>query len=218
MLEPAKTYEQVLANFKWQIPDRFNMAHAVCTRWALDSPDKVAIIEHMQDGPVRKTSFLQLEEMSNRFANLLVKSGIGRGDRVALLLPQSRETAAAHVAIYKIGAIAVPLAMLFGVEAVQYRLQNSGAKALIISAASRENVSEVLPGLEALQVVFCIDGKLDIAPHIHDESGALSDTFETVDTAADDAAIHQSLGGTRPFVVAIWVGLLTSAALGIHLI
>ena len=163
MLEPAKTYEQVLANFKWQIPDRFNMAHAVCTRWALDSPDKVAIIEHMQDGPVRTTSFLQLEEMSNRFANLLVKSGIGRGDRVALLLPQSRETAAAHVAIYKIGAIAVPLAMLFGVEAVQYRLQNSGAKALIISAASRENVSEVLPGLEALQVVFCIDGKLDIA-------------------------------------------------------
>jgi acetyl-CoA synthetase len=196
MLEPAKTYEQVLANFKWQIPDRFNMAHAVCTRWALDSPDKVAIIEHMQDGPVRTTSFLQLEEMSNRFANLLVKSGIGRGDRVALLLPQSRETAAAHVAIYKIGAIAVPLAMLFGVEAVQYRLQNSGAKALIISAASRENVSEVLPGLEALQVVFCIDGKLDIAPHIHDESGALSDTFETVDTAADDAALMIYTSGT----------------------
>jgi acetyl-CoA synthetase len=196
MLEPAKTYEQVLNRFKWQIPERFNIARAVCTRWAHESPDRIAIIEHMVDGPVRRTSFLELEEMSNRFANLLVKSGIGRGDRVALLLPQARETAAAHVAIYKIGAIAVPLAMLFGVEAVQYRLQNSGAKALIISTASRENVSEILPGLDALQVVFCIDGKLDIAPHIHDESGSLPATFEAYDTTPDDAALMIYTSGT----------------------
>ena len=196
MLEPAKTYEQLLDRFKWQIPERFNIARAVCTRWAIESPEAIAIIEHMVDGPVRRTSFSELEEMSNRFANLLVKSGIGRGDRVALLLPQARETVAAHVAIYKIGAIAVPLAMLFGVEAVQYRLQNSGAKALIISAASRENVSEILPGLDALQVVFCIDGKLDIAPHIHDESGSLPVTFEAVDTAPDDAALMIYTSGT----------------------
>lgn len=196
MLDPANTYEQVVSGFKWQIPDRFNIAQAVCTRWALEDPDRLAIIEHMQDGPVRKTSFSQLEDMSNRFANLLVNSGIGRGDRVALLLPQCRETAAAHMAIYKIGAIAVPLAMLFGVEAVQYRLQNSGAKALIMSATSRENVSEILPRLEAMQVVFCIDGKLDIAAHIHDESGPLPDTFEAIDTAPDDAALMIYTSGT----------------------
>lgn len=196
MLEPANTYEDLLDRFKWQIPERFNIARPVCTRWALESPDAPAIIEHMVDGPVRTTSFSGLEEMSNRFANLLVKSGIGRGDRVALLLPQARETAAAHIAIYKIGAIAVPLAMLFGVEAVQYRLQNSGARALIISAASRENVSEILPGLDALQVVFCIDGRLDIAPHIHDESESLPATFEAVDTAPDDAALMIYTSGT----------------------
>ncbi|WP_108880626.1 AMP-binding protein [Anderseniella sp. Alg231-50] len=196
MLEPAETYEQIVTGFKWQIPDRFNIARAVCTRWALETPDRIAIIEHMVDGPVRRTSFSELEEMSNRFANLLVNSGIGRGDRVALLLPQARETAAAHIAIYKIGAIAVPLAMLFGVEAVQYRLQNSGASALIMSTASRDTVSEILPGLDALQVVFCIDGKLDIAPHIHDESGALPATFEAVDTTPDDAALMIYTSGT----------------------
>ena len=95
MLEPADTYEQVVAGFRWQVPDRYNIAHSVCTRWAAERPDSIAIIEHMSDGPVRTTSFLQLEQMSNRFANLLKKSGINRGDRVALLLPQSRETAAA---------------------------------------------------------------------------------------------------------------------------
>jgi len=196
MLEPAKTYEQVVTGFRWQIPERYNIAHSVCTRWALESPEKTAVIEHMVDGPVRRTSFFQLEEMSNRFANLLTSSGIGRGDRVALLLPQSRETVAAHVAIYKIGAIAVPLAMLFGVEAIQYRLQNSGARVLIISAASRDNVAEILAGLDALQVVFCIDGKLDIAAHIHDECGSLPDTFKAVDTAPDDAALMIYTSGT----------------------
>jgi acetyl-CoA synthetase len=196
MLEPATTYEQVLDRFKWQIPEHFNIAQAVCTRWAHESPDAIAIIEHMVDGPVRRTSFAELEEMSNRFANLLVNSGIGRGDRVALLLPQARETAAAHMAIYKIGAIAVPLAMLFGVEAVQYRLQNSGARGLIMSTASRETITEILPSLDALQVVFCIDGKLDIAPHIHDESGSLPATFEAVDTTPDDAALMIYTSGT----------------------
>ncbi len=196
MLEPAKTYEQVLDRFKWRIPDRFNIAQAVSTRWAHERPDAIAIIEHMVDGPVRRTSFSELEVMSNRFANLLVKSGITRGDRVALLLPQARETAAAHMAIYKVGAIAVPLAMLFGVEAVQYRLQNSGAKCLIMSTASHENIAEILPDLDALHMVFCIDGKLDIAPHIHDESGPLPATFEAVDTSPDDAALMIYTSGT----------------------
>lgn len=196
MLEPADTYQQVYTGFRWQLPDRYNIAHSVCTHWAAERPDSIAIIEHMTEGPVRKTSFLQLEEMSNRFANLLKKSGIERGDRVALLLPQSRETAAAHVAIYKIGAIAVPLAMLFGVEALHYRLQNSGAKALIISATSRENVTEILPRLDALQSVFCIDGKLDIASHIHDESEPLPSTFEAVDTLPDDPALMIYTSGT----------------------
>ena len=61
--------------------------------------------------------------------------GVRRGDRVALLLPQCFETAIAHVAIYKLGAIAVPLALLFGVEALEYRLQTAGVKAVITNAA-----------------------------------------------------------------------------------
>src|SRR5258708_8348208 len=57
-----------------------------------------------------------------------------RGDRVAILLPQGPDVAVSHIAIYKLAAIALPLAMLFGVDAISYRLRNSGAKALITNA------------------------------------------------------------------------------------
>ncbi len=196
MLEQGKSYEDLNASFAWQIPDRFNIANAVCTRWANDTPDNPAIIEEMQDGPVRITSFVQLEHMANRFANLLRQAGINRGDRVAILLPQCRETAAAHIAIYKLGAIAVPLAMLFGVEAVQYRLQNSGARALVMSVASAENLREILPSLSTLQAIYCIDGSLPFAPHIHDACRSLPNSFEHADTGPDDPALMIYTSGT----------------------
>ena len=168
MLKPAATYAELMSGFSWNLPERFNIGVAISSTWARQAPDKLAMIEHMDDGPARRTTFAQLDAMANRIANLLVSNGIGPGDRVALLLPQCRETAAAHAAIYKLGAIAVPLAMLFGVEALQYRLQNSGARALLMSTASRDNVAEVRPSLAALEHIFCIDGTLEFAAHLHD--------------------------------------------------
>lgn len=196
MLNEKSTYAELVTGFRWDLPDRFNIGEAVCSAWARRVPDQVAIIEHMDDGPSRRTTYGELEAMANRIANLLASQGVGTGDRVALLLPQCRETAAAHVAIYKMGAIAVPLAMLFGVEALQYRLQNSGAKALLMSHASRDNVAEVRPSLDALSAIFCIDGKLDFAPHLHDASAGMPDTFDAVDSKPDDPCLMIYTSGT----------------------
>jgi acetyl-CoA synthetase len=110
MLNEKSTYAELVNGFRWDLPDRFNIGEAVCSAWARRVPDQVAIIEHMDDGPARRTTYGELEAMANRIANLLASRGVSAGDRVALLLPQCRETAAAHVAIYKMGAIAVPLA------------------------------------------------------------------------------------------------------------
>src|SRR5262249_33712530 len=87
-------------------------------------------------------------DTSNRLANALVAHGVGRGDRVAILLPQAPEVAAIHVAIYKLGAIALPLASLFGVDALSYRLQNAGVKALVCNAAGLAKLAPlpVAPG------------------------------------------------------------------------
>ena len=70
-----------------------------------------------------------------------------RGDRVALLLPQSFETAIAHVAIYKLGAIAVPLALLFGVEALEYRLHTAGVKAIVTNDAGDSGAGDGASGI-----------------------------------------------------------------------
>ena len=82
----------------------------------------------------RASRYGWLRETSNRLANTLAAHGVARGDRVAMLLPQTPEAAAGHIAIYKLGAVAVPLAILFGVDALSYRLQNAGVKAVITNA------------------------------------------------------------------------------------
>ena len=88
-------------------------------------------------------SYGWLRETSNRLANVLAAHGIERGDRVAILLPQAPEVAAIHIAIYKLGAIALPLAMLFGADALAYRLQNAGAKALFTNAQGLAKIAEI---------------------------------------------------------------------------
>ena len=123
-------YETICRKFQWHIPPDFNIAVAVCDRWAEREPDRVAIVHQHADGRCEAVSYGALRELSNRLANTLRAHGIGRGDRVALLLPQMPEVAAVHIAIYKLGAIALPLAALFGPDAISYQaagLRRQGA-------------------------------------------------------------------------------------------
>ena len=131
VLPPFNDYEALRRQFSWRIPAAFNIAVAVCDRWAVREPRRVAIVQQHADGRCDAVDYGALRETSNRLANTLRAHGIARGDRVALLLPQMPEVAAIHIAIYKLGAIALPLAALFGPDAIAFRLQNSGAKALI---------------------------------------------------------------------------------------
>ncbi len=131
VLPGARDYEALRRSFRWQIPAHYNIGLDVCDRWAEREPRRTAVLNVQADGVVEEISYGALRESSNRLANVLAAHGIGRGDRVAILLPQMPTVAASHVAIYKLGAIALPLAMLFGVEAISYRLEDSGARALI---------------------------------------------------------------------------------------
>src|SRR5262249_59363768 len=109
------------------------------------------------DGGGEEGSGGALREASNRLANALAARGIGRGDRVALLLPQGPMVAVSHIAIYKLGAIALPLAMLFGVEAIAYRLKDSGARALITNAQGLAKLAAGRDVPSGLQFVWSID-------------------------------------------------------------
>ncbi len=196
MLPEASSYDELVRRFRWDIPERFNIAHFACERWAARQPGRVAIINRRADGTVEKIGFGALSERSNRFANALAAAGVKRGDRVGLLLPQCPETAIAHLAVYKLGAVAVPLAMLFGVDALEYRLTDSGACALVTSAAGLGKLARLANRPESLRTVFSIDGPGEGADGFHEACDQASPDFEMADTSRDDPALIIYTSGT----------------------
>ena len=196
MLSDADSYAALVRKFSWRVPARYNIGFDVCDRWAAREPDRIALTFVGADNQVRDYSYGDVRAWSNRVANLLGDLGIERGDRVAVLLPQAPETAVGHIAIYKLGAIAVPLFALFGPEALQYRLANSGAKAVITNREGAGKISGIRDGLPELMHVLCIDGGgpgcLDLAAALEGQST----DFNPVDTAADDPAVIIYTSGT----------------------
>ena len=199
MLPAAKSYDELCAKFRWKVPARYNIGVDVCDKWAGDG-DRLALIYKRRPGEVgpevARYSFRDLKRLSNQLANALAGRGLARGDRVGILLPQAPETALAHIATYKLGAIAVPLFTLFGADALAFRLSDSGAKALITNAEGLAKIAEIRARLPALEIVLCVDGPGDGAFGFHEELDKASDAFTPVDTAADDPALIIYTSGT----------------------
>lgn len=185
-------YERARAGFRWSVPERYNMAAHACDAWAARAPDRPALFV-VGDNGLSPLSYLDIARASNRLARGLAARGVAAGDRVAILAPQSPEVLISHLALYKLNAIAVPLAAVFGVEAIRYRLEDSGAKALIADAAGLAKVQDC-PG--ALQLRICMDGS---APGVD----ALARLMEGMDDAPlpltsgpDDPALMIYTSGT----------------------
>ena len=196
-MKPAASYEAMCAQHRWRIPERFNMGVAVCDR---QRQRDVALIHPLPGGAVREYTFGDLKRLSNRLANVLAAHGLQPGDRVAILLPQAPETAVAHIAIYKAGLVAMPLFVLFGAEALEYRLADSGARALITDRVNAAKVAEIRGRLPDLELVLSIDGPYGDgaggALDFHGELAGAADKFDAVDTAAEEQALLIYTSGT----------------------
>jgi acetyl-CoA synthetase len=196
MLTPADTYEGLVSSFRWAIRARFNIAHACCDAWALAEPDRPAVLDIRADGGVDTLTYGALRASANRLANALAARGIGPGDRVAIMLPQGRHVPIAHMAAYKRGAIAVPLANLFGVDAIGYRLGDSGASVLITNAAGLAKVRALPGGIPAGLSIVSTDGPDGAALGFDDLIAGAAPEFATADTAADGPAMMIYTSGT----------------------
>ncbi|WP_026381845.1 acyl-CoA synthetase [Afifella pfennigii] len=156
MLPKREDYAALRRDFVWQVPARFNLADA-CGRSA-GRGDKVAIIHQREDGDAENWSFAEIERQSARLANVLKEKGLKRGERLAILLPQTPQTALAHLAAWRLGAVTVPLAMLFGPQALKYRLGDSGAAGLVTLSSCLEKIAEFRQELGDLRFVLAADG------------------------------------------------------------
>jgi len=196
MLQRASNFDTLTSHFRWSLPETYNMAAAVSDGWARHDPGRLAIRQVLADGSRRDWSHQELNRAANRFANALQSQGIQRGDRVALLLPQVPETAIAHLAAYKIGAVAVPLAALFGLDALSYRLADSGAKVLVTDMAGLAKLDEIRDGLPGLDLVVSVDGPETGVFAFDALLAKASDRFDTLATTPDDPALMIYTSGT----------------------
>jgi acetyl-CoA synthetase len=103
-------YDALYQQFRWPMPAAYNIGVEACDRWADLDPDRTALIDAHGDGRCDKISYGTLRDAANRLANALRAFGVLRADRVAILLPQGPDVAVSHIAIYKLAAIALPLA------------------------------------------------------------------------------------------------------------
>src|SRR4051794_35662405 len=135
------TYEEMRAGHRWEVPERYNIAWDVCDK---HERDRLAMVWEDWRGTERRLSFGELQDLSNRFANVLAAHGVERGDRVATLLPSLPETAALFIGTYKMAAILLSLSVLYGDEGIQHRLTDSGAKVVVTDSANRGRIPDTL--------------------------------------------------------------------------
>ena len=185
-------WDAIYERFQWNIPKHFNIAQVACDRHVKRCGSEVAIFYENREGKASRYTFQELSRLSNQFANTLRHQGIGKGDRVGIILPQRPETVISHFGIYKLGAVALPLSILFGPEAVSYRLNNSGTKVVITDTQHvelLESIRDQLPHLDT--IIDC-----DSANGFWKEIERASDSFEVVDTLAEDPAYLVYTSGT----------------------
>jgi len=195
MLPSCTTYEEIRAAFRWQVPARFNIGVACCDAWA-DGSGRTALIHRHTDGRVETITFDALRAATNRLANALVAHGIAPGDRIGVLLPQVPEAAVAHLAAYKLGAIAVPLFQLFQEEALEFRLRDCGAAALVTDTVGLAKLAGIRARLPALRLVLSADGAGEGAADLHALMARASEDFTPLDSVADDPAVIIYTSGT----------------------
>jgi len=191
------SYDEVIGSFRWEVPQRFNIADAICEAHAASRPDAPALIYEAADGGLRPYSFADISVAANRFANALAGLGVGRGVVVGIHLTQCPESLIAHVAVQKLGAIALPLFSLFGPDAVGYRLSDSGARVLITTPAALERCEAAVAGVDSLGHVITVGRRFARDPlefWALVEQGA--SRAATLATAADDPALLIYTSGT----------------------
>ena len=201
----ADQYAALHSRFRWQVDTHFNIAQACCQRWAAESagrglsarPAQTAIRVHRPGAASMDYSYADLQHSADALSLALGALGVRRGDRVAIVLPQCFETAVAYMAVLQMGAVAMPLSILFGPDALEFRLQDSEAVLAIADENAMASLKAVRPHCPALRTLLAAgqaqgQGDMDYSQAMAAHPGV----FTPVKTLAEDPAILIYTSGT----------------------
>ena len=189
----ADRYDELYRAWKWQVPERYNIAHACCGQWAPDR-NRFALYWEDESGATAAYTFWDIQQAANRLSNALAALGVKRGERVAIILPQRPETAIAYIAVFQMGAIALPLSHLFGPDALEYRMEHAEASVAIVEPTTVENLLKIRDRLSHLRQVIGVDTREGLEWKKLLEKA--SSRFTAVDTAAEDPSLIIYTSGT----------------------
>ncbi|MFV2090297.1 MAG: AMP-binding protein, partial [Pseudomonadales bacterium] len=195
LIPEADSYEEICRNFRWEIPEHYNIANDVCDRHA-DDPERIALIHEDLNRVVTRYTFRELRDFANRLANGLVSLGLIRGDVVSIFLAQAPEVPLTHVACWKAGLVTSPISILFGSDAIAYRVNDTQAKAIVTNTANLPRILEVRDRLPTLKHIFVVDGPVDNTEDYWAFLQGHSSEFENANTRADDPAFINYTSGT----------------------
>ena len=189
-------YAELYRAFRWQVPARYNMARACCGQWAADR-NRFALYWEDESGASAAYSFWDIQMAANRLSNALDALSVKRGDRVAIILPQRPETAIAYMAVFQMGAIALPLSHLFGPDALEYRLAHAEASVALVEPTTIANLWAVKDKVPTLRHVIGVGGARESGVHAYESLlEKASRNFVPVNTGADDPALIVYTSGT----------------------
>jgi acetyl-CoA synthetase len=187
------SYQAARESFSWDVPDGYNAAEDFLTKH--DDIDRPALYQAYPDGRRETYTFRELDELSDAVAASLREMGVGFGDRVAVVVPQKPANPLTHLACWKLGAVSLPLSVLFGRDALQYRLEDSGAVAVVADGSVLETVAEIRADCPDLEHVVGVDGDgPDVTPFEALTEGG--EGFERAETDADTPGIVMYTSGS----------------------
>ena len=202
---PADRYQAMHQGFRWQLDEYFNIAEVCCNRWArqdaglagMDAIKRIAINAHSTSTKDTFHSYFELKQAADALSHVLALLGVVRGDRVAIVMPQRFETAVAYMAVLQMGAVAMPLSMLFGPDALQYRLHDSEAVLAICDESSIKSVQSIRDECPVLQTIIGVGAAAAEADYSYEaELAGQQRAFTAIRTKAEEAAILIYTSGT----------------------
>ncbi len=196
VLPAARDWAVLRRDFAWDVPAGFTIHESCCDSWARAEPERRALIDVDADGALRHYTYGQLRDASDRLATALAARGLGRGDRVAVYLPQGPEVLITHFAVMKLGAISLPIFTLFGPDAIEYRLRDSGARMLVTDAPNLDKITALRGDLPELAEIYCTTPAPDPVRDFWREIAAAAPLARPAAVGAEDPAVMIYSSGT----------------------